>query len=196
MKIITTGNPTYGLASGINAVIGGRFCSKSTGYDLATDDGMNKFVYDAQPYDVVIINCYTDKMNNYSQARLLHKLYTTWQETGASGHAICIGSISDHINTLQPSMKYISYASEKLALKNLCQTINHNRVSMTQNIKCTYVSLGHMHTPYVDKLHPSEVKLDVTYVASVLKWIIDAPECIEEITLTKNAANGQVHISN
>ena len=185
IKVLTTGNPKYGLAAGIQATFNSSFASRSNGYDLSTDDGMDKFCHVACHYDVVIINCYTEKMNNYSQARLLHKLYVGWQETGNSGHIICIGSISDHINTAQPWMKYISYSSEKLALKQLCQTINHNRDTVSPNIKCTYVSLGHMHTPYVDNLHPAETKLNTEYVASVLKWIIDAPECIEEITLTK-----------
>ena len=47
-----------------------------------------------------------------------------------------------------------------------------------------------MHTPLVDKYHPAEVKLNTEYVATVIKWVIDAPECIESITLTKDKQNG------
>lgn len=185
-KIITTGNPKYGLAAGIDATLNSSFASRTTGYDLSTDEGMDKFCHVACHYDVVIVNCYTEKMNNYSQARLLHKLYVGWQETGNHGHLICIGSISDHINTAQPWMKYVSYSSEKLALKQLCQTINHNRETVSPNIKCTYISLGHMHTPYVDKLHPAESKLTTTSVAELIKTIIYMADCIEEITFTKD----------
>lgn len=185
-KIITTGNSAYGLAAGINKIIGGDFASRSNGYNLETDDGMDKFCKTALDYDVVIVNCYTEKMNNYSQARLLHKLYVLSHEKNIKKHIVCIGSISDHINKEQPWLKYLSYSSEKLALKNLCQTINHNRSTISPNIKCTYVSLGHMHTPLVDRYHPTEDKLNTDYVAKILQWIIDDAECIEEITITKD----------
>ncbi len=190
MKILTTGNAEYGLASAIKNKIGGSFASRSKGIDLCTDEGMEKFVHTAVHYNVIIINCYTEKMNNYSQARLLHMLYTMFEENKLPVHLICIGSISDHINKEQPWLKYISYGAEKLALQRLCETINHNREDITPNVKCTYISLGHMHTPLVDRYHPDEVKLNTEYVADVIQWIIDAPECIESITLTKDKTNG------
>lgn len=183
MKIITTGNPNYGLAA---AIKGSSYASRSNGYDLSTDEGMNKFCHIAAKHDVIIINCYTDKMNNYSQVRLLHKQYELIQKSTSIKHIICIGSIADHINKEQPWIKYISYGAEKLALQRLCQTINHNREAISPNIKCTYISLGHMHTPLVDRYHPKELKLDTKYVAEVIDWIIKAPECIEEITITKH----------
>jgi hypothetical protein len=185
-RILTTGNPSYGLATSIQKIIGGTFASRSSGYDLGTEEGMDAFCNTALDYDVIILNCYTEKMNNYSQARLLHKLYTLFHEKNLKKHIICIGSISDHINKEQPWLKYLSYGPEKVALKQLCEVINHNRENVTPFIKCTYVSLGHMHTPLVDRYHPTEIKLSTEYVAKVLQWIIDSPECIEAITLTKD----------
>lgn len=190
MKVLTTGNPMYGLAKGIDQTFRSSFASRSTGYNLESDEGMDKFVHAALNYDVVIINCYTEKMNNYSQARLLHKIYIEAVENSKKLHIICIGSISDHINKDQPWLKYLSYGAEKLALQRLCETINHNRETISPTIKCTYLSLGHMHTPLVDRYHPEEIKLNTEYVASVIKWIIDCPECIESITLTKDKHNG------
>jgi hypothetical protein len=190
MKILTTGNSKYGLAEGIAKTLKSSFASRSNGYDLSSDEGMDKFVHLAIHYDIVIINCYTEKMNNYSQARLLHKLYTESVEQQCKMHIVCIGSISDHINTEQPWLKYLSYSAEKLALQRLCETINHNKEKISPFIKCTYVSLGHMHTPLVDRYHPQEIKLNTEYVASVIKWVIDAPECIESITITKDKYNG------
>lgn len=190
MKIITTGNPLYGLAHGIKNTFDSTFASRSNGFDLSTDEGMQNFCQIALDHDVVVINCYTEKMNNYSQVRLLHELYVQALEINKKIHFICIGSISDHINTEQPWIKYISYGAEKLALQRLCETINHNRENVSPNIKCTYISLGHMHTPLVDRYHPNEIKLNTEYVASVIKWIIDSPECIESITVTKDKQNG------
>jgi hypothetical protein len=190
MKIVTTGNPAYGLAKAINEVIGGDFASRSSGYDLSTDSGIEKFCIDFNNYDTIILNCYTEKMNNYSQARLLHELYIKYQASKKELHFVCIGSISDHINKEQPWLKYISYSAEKVALKTLCETINHNREIISPNIKCSYISLGHMHTPLVDRYHPLETKLDPIYVANAIKWIIDSPECIESLTLTKDKKNG------
>lgn len=190
MKVITTGNPNYGLASSINSIIGGDFASRSSGYNLETDDGMEQFCSVAKQYDIIIINCYTEKMNNYSQARLLHKMYLECMINSTKDyHIVCIGSISDHINTEQPWIKYVSYGSEKVALKSLCQTLNHNRNNVSPNVKCTYISLGHMHTPYVDNLHPDEDKLDTDEVSKLIKWIIESKECIEEITFTRNKKN-------
>lgn len=186
MKIMTTGNPKYGLASAIKNT---SYASRSNGYDLSTDEGMNKFCHVAVNYDVIIINCYTEKMNNYSQVRLLHMLYELFEANKKDVHFICIGSISDHINKEQPWLKYISYGAEKLALQRLCETINHNREEITPNIKCTYMSIGHMHTPLVDRYHPEEIKLDTNYVAKIIDWIINSPECIESITLTKDKSN-------
>jgi len=184
--ILTTGNPKYGLAAGIDKIIGGSFASRSSGCDLDNDEGMDKFCQLALDYDVIIVNCYTEKMNNYSQARLLHKLYILFHELNLKKYIICVGSISDHINKEQTWLKYLSYGSEKLALKNLCQVINHNRNVISPNIKCTYISLGHMHTPLVDRYHPDELKLSTEYVANKIKWLIDTEESIEEITITKN----------
>jgi len=189
-NLLTTGNPKYGLASAIQAVIGGDFASRSNGFDLETDEGMDSFVEKSLDYSYVILNCYTEKMNNYSQARLLHKMYVRWMEQQKHGHVICIGSISDHINKEQPWLKYISYGAEKIALKQLCQTINHNRDTVSPLIRCTYISLGHMHTPYVDRLHPDEVKLKTETVAETIQFILNFSECIEEITLTKDKNNG------
>ena len=186
-KIITTGNPNYGLASSIKNT---DYASRSNGYDLSTDEGMTKFCNTAIHYDVIILNCYTEKMNNYSQVRLLHMLYEKFCENKIPVHFICIGSISDHINNEQPWLKYISYGAEKLALQRLCETLNHNRENISSHIKCTYLSLGHMHTPLVDRYHPQEVKLNTEYVAQVIDWIISAPECIESITLTKDKSLG------
>jgi hypothetical protein len=188
--VLTTGNPKYGLAAGIDKIIGGSFASRSNGCDLDNDEGMDKFCQLASDSDVIIVNCYTEKMNNYSQVRLLHKLYVQALKINKKIHFICIGSISDHINTEQPWIKYVSYSAEKLALQRLCETINHNRENVSPNIKCTYISLGHMHTPLVDGYHPKEIKLNTEYVASVIKWIIDSPECIESITVTKDKQNG------
>lgn len=187
MKILTTGNPNYGLASAIKNT---NYASRSNGYDLSTDEGMEKFCDTAIHYDIIILNCYTEKMNNYSQVRLLHMLYERFFGVKKPVHFICIGSISDHINKEQPWLKYISYGAEKLALQRLCETINHNREKISSHVKCTYISLGHMHTPLVDRYHPEELKLDTDYVASVINWIIDAPECVESITLTKDKYNG------
>jgi hypothetical protein len=184
--VLTTGNPKYGLAAGIDKIIGGSFASRSNGCDLGNDEGMDKFCQLALDYDVIIVNCYTEKMNNYSQARLLHKLYILFHELNLKKYIICVGSISDHINKEQTWLKYLSYGSEKLALKNLCQVINHNRNVISPNIKCTYISLGHMHTPLVDRYHPDELKLSTEYVANKIKWLIDTEESIEEITITKN----------
>ena len=46
-----------------------------------------------------------------------------------------------------------------------------------------------MQTPLVDRYHPEEIKLDTNYVAKIIDWIINSPECIESITLTKDKSN-------
>ena len=193
MKFITTGNPETGLASGIAKVLDSDFCSRTNGWDLNNEDTQDKFVKYTNLYDGVILNAHTLVGNlAYVQARLMHKIYVNWQDQGRTGHLIGIGSITDHINTEQPWIKYISYRAEKVALENICQTINHNRANISPGIKCSYISVGHMHTPYVDKLHPKEKKLTVEEVAQCIKYIVESPMCIEEITLTadRSSENG------
>ena len=44
MKLITTGNPEIGLASGIAKVVDSDFCSRTNGWDLNNEDTQDKFV--------------------------------------------------------------------------------------------------------------------------------------------------------
>jgi len=187
MQFITTGNPETGLASGIAKVLDSDFYSRSNGWDINDEEIQNKFVELTHQYDGVILNAHTLVGNlAYVQARMMHKIYVSWLEAGKTGHLIGIGSITDHINTEQPWIKYISYRAEKVALENICQTINHNRTNVSPGILCTYISVGHMHTPYVDRLHPEEKKLTVEEVAECIKYIAESKMCIEEITITAN----------
>ena len=190
MKILVSGNKDYGLAMGINHVMGGDYYSTSNGYDFSKEEDQYGFVKKSLHYDVVILNCHTKVANlSYQQAKMMHKIYVSWLEEKKTGHLFGIGSITDHINTEQPWIKYISYRAEKVALKNLCQTINHNRANVSPGIKCTYLSVGHMHTPFVDKLHPNEKKLHVVDVAKLIKQIAETDLCIEEMTVTADRNN-------
>ena len=187
MNVLVSGNPRYGLAESLNKVFTATFVSRSTcGVDLCFDEGMDEFVKLSHSYSHIIVNSYTEKMNNYSQVRLLHKLYVSWVERQKKGHIICIGSMLDHcVGQEQRWLKYLSYGTEKLALKNLSETISRNRESFSPGVECTYVALGHMHTPYTDRLHPNEEKLNTLYVANVIKWIIEQEDCIESICVTR-----------
>jgi hypothetical protein len=184
LRCLVTGNKEYGLAQALAKHLDADFVSRSNDYDLSLDEGMDKCAELSTEYDCVFINCYTEKMNNYSQARLLHKIYAKWLELEKGGHLVCIGSISDTFSSKgQEWIKYLSYGTEKLALKDLSHLINQNRETCSPNISCSYVSLGHMHTPYVDRLHPDERKLSTDRVATLLKWVLEQPEFIEEIRI-------------
>lgn len=167
MRILTTGNPAYGIAQAISEVIGGDFASRATGHDLCSDDGRNAFVEMSLGYDVVINSA---ALWRFNQSVLLEKLHTRWLEMGKKGHIISLGSTAD----TGTSGKSWLYPIEKKALRDLSRNLSYMAIGDC-GIRVSYVSLGYVATPKVETKHPFKRKLQPNEVANLIKWVIDTP---------------------
>ena len=57
MNILISGNPTVGLAKSLHELYpDATYCSRSNGYDLVENQGINAFAELSTQYDVVIVN--------------------------------------------------------------------------------------------------------------------------------------------
>lgn len=167
MRILTTGNPTYGLAAAISEIVGGDFASRSSGFELTSDDGRSRLVEHSLDYDV-FINCAA--LWKFHQTLVLEAVFNRWKETGKRGRIINIGSTAD-TGVRGSSWRY---PIEKKALRDMSRNLSYTSIGGT-GIAVTYVSYGYLSTPSVETKHPDKRKIDPIYAAGIIQWVIDQP---------------------
>jgi len=169
MKILMTGNPTYGLAEKF-AVVQPQtdFASRSNDYDLCTKQGRVKLAQASLMYDVLINS---SALHQFNQTLVLETVWKTWKEYKKQGHIINIGSTVDGSTK---GAEWI-YPQEKKALKSLSHQLAMLGIWGGSGIRVSYVSFGSLETDKVHKKHPNRTLMNVTQAAEYIKWIIDAP---------------------
>jgi NADP-dependent 3-hydroxy acid dehydrogenase YdfG len=165
--ILTTGNPTIGLASAISSEIGGDFISRTNGYDLCSDDGRKRAVAHSLNYDV-FINCAA--LWRFNQTLLLQAVWEGWKQAGKSGRIVNIGSTADTGNR---GTSWI-YPTEKKALREYSRNLSMASAGGS-GIQVNYVSFGYLSTPSVEIKHPDKNKMALVEAAGYIKWIIKQP---------------------
>lgn len=162
MKVVITGH-TSGLGKSIydrmslrHEVLG---LSRSNGYDIGRD--ISGFVFD--DFDLYINNAYY----GYSQTDLLYKLFEKNKYRKCT--IVNIGSVSADGNKDAVN----EYAVHKSALEKACSQLQ----LIDSECKVIHLKLGRMNTPMTD--HRKEYpRIDAKYVAEVIEWITNQPECI------------------
>jgi len=175
-KILIAGNSSYGLAYELAQLYPDAFfASRTTGYDLSTNNGQLKLAELVLDYDI-FINC--SALNKFSQTVLLDKVYKKCTENYTSPYIICIGSTTDRVKKGGAWL----YNAEKKALRDYCNTLGINGV-WQGGPKITLISLGTLSN--MKFKHPDRICLDITRAASYIKWLIEQPEdiCINEISI-------------
>lgn len=183
-KIIISGNKEYGLAKALfEKFPDARFISRTNeNYDLAKFDTRDEFAKISLDYDV-FINC--SALSNFRQTLLLQKVYQVWLENSKKGQIISFGSTAD---TPVKGTQWM-YPIEKKALKSFCRNLSMASLgghgSEPSGIRITYLSMGYLATPNVEKKHPQVRKIDTGYIANLVEWVLSQPENVNlsEITI-------------
>jgi NADP-dependent 3-hydroxy acid dehydrogenase YdfG len=176
MKILISGNPTYGLAKELAKLYPEAFfASRSTEFDLTTKVGQEKFANFATDYDVIIN---LSALWKFNQTVLLDTIYKKCVEHKHRPHIICIGSTTDRVK----NSKVWLYNAEKKALRDYCNTLSLNGV-WDKGPKITLISFGSLSN--VQAKHPDRKCLDIDQAALYIKWVVEPPAniCINEISI-------------
>jgi len=169
MKILITGNSTYGLSAAI-----GKKCqhvsyvSRSTGFDLTTRDGREACAMLALEHDV-FINCAA--LYQFNQTLLMDDVYKTCNSANVDIHMIAIGSTTDRVKNGRAWL----YNAEKKALRDWCNTLAISGV-WSSGPKVSYVSFGTL-TNNQDK-HPDRKCLDIDLTADYVLWLLSQPKYV------------------
>lgn len=171
MKILITGNPNYAIGEALNTILNShelKFVGKRTsGIDLNDLATMDKFSIFSLDYDVFINN---SRLDNFSQSILFNKVYNTWLDNKKSGQIINIGSTGDTGRD-----KQWLYGPEKIALRKATEQASYTSAFKQSGIKVTYLAMGWVATPLVEKYEPNVKKHSPDEIAKLIKWILDYP---------------------
>lgn len=169
MKILVTGNPTFGLAAEIfNLYPDATFISRSNGYDLTTKEGFNKVEQIISNYDV-FINC--SALWKFHQTLLLESVYKKCVDLKHDILIICIGSTTDRVKKATSWL----YNAEKKAIRDYANSLS--LIGVWQGgPRVSLISFGSLSN--VQKKHPDRTCLEISIAAKYIKWLIDQPKDI------------------
>ena len=176
MKIIVAGNVAYGLSKEIAKIYPDAFfASRTTGFDLTTKIGQEKFAELAKDYDVILN---VSALWKFNQTVLLDAIYKKCVENNHRPHIICIGSTTDRVK----NSKVWLYNAEKKSLRDYCNTLGINGVWGT-GPKVTLISFGSLSN--VQEKHPDRKCLAIEQAALYIKWVVEQPAniCVNEISI-------------
>lgn len=153
MKILCTGNPTGGIAQSLSKLYPDiKFISRSNGYDLTTEDGIEKFKNLLPRYNVFINH---SQLEGNIQRQLLVHASQAW----IKGHVINIGSVLEF-----PKWEFIepAAAAEKRLLRELSLNLS------SEHFKTTHLIVGGLQSCNDDPL-----RIHTDRIAETIKWILE-----------------------
>ena len=157
-KILCTGNPNDStLAKGIKEVFpDADFIHLSVGYDLTTEQGLEKFKNKIRDYNVFINS---SRIADGVQCSLLTIARQEWSE----GHVFNIGSIleNDFFEWFSPDD-----AKDKKKLRQLSLDLSSDK------FKTTHIVTG----GFVDRSPHAHLKMNPSNIANAIKWILEAKD--------------------
>jgi NADP-dependent 3-hydroxy acid dehydrogenase YdfG len=176
MNIVVAGNPNYGLAAEIAKIYPNAFfASRSTGFDLSTKVGQEKFAELCLNHDTILN---VSALYKFNQTLLLDAIYKKCLEKNHRPYIICVGSTTDRVK----NGKVWLYNAEKKALRDYCNTLGINGV-WDSGPKITLISFGSLSN--VQDKHPTRKCLDINIAANYIGWLLNQPKdiCINEISI-------------
>lgn len=180
MKILTTGNPEFGLAFEINKIMISDFVGSHNDYDLMDDEVIKAVVEHSLNYDVFINNI---RLHSFQQTKILSLVAEFWAQNKKNGKIINIGSVADRALR---STKLMEYSSEKISLKQLSTQLHYLHAHKKHTVSSTYIAFGYMNT---ENCHAHRIKsikkMTVIEAANIIKWNLECPSslAIEEIRI-------------
>lgn len=172
--MIITGNKTKGIAKELFALYpDATFCSRETGYDLVAKEGREQFANEAINHDIIILN---SALWQFQQTVLLDTVYKTLINANKTAYIVCIGSTTDRVNKGTSWL----YNAEKKALRDYCNSLSLLGV-WNGGPRVSYISFGTLSNN--QHKHLDRVCMDIFVAANYIKWVIDQPIHINEISL-------------
>jgi|TARA_R110000868_G_scaffold1415_4_gene11079 hypothetical protein len=172
--MLISGNPQKGLAAELFKLYpNAEFASKSMGCDLTKDTQQQAFADLALKHDVIIINSALWKFN---QTVLLDTVYKTLINANHNAYIVCIGSTTDRVCKGTSWL----YNAEKKALRDYCNSLSLLGV-WNAGPRVSYISFGTLSNN--QHKHPDRQCLDIAGAAEYIKWVIEQPIHINEISL-------------
>ena len=179
MKIAITGH-TQGIGQALyqgwtkqGHDVGG--FSRSNGYDISTDRGIDQIVSESIDCDVFVNNAYDaskkDSLAGFAQTVLLYKLWTAWQ--GQDRTIIVVGSRM--VDAVQP--RVYPYLAHKTALDT---AVHQLRLVQQTSPKILYVKPGLVDTGMVASV-TGHAKLDPQEIFDACDWALNTPSQILDL---------------
>lgn len=164
MKIIVAGNSEYGLAKGLaDKYPTAQFCSRRTGFDLKTEEGVNKFITLCKDSDVIIL---VSNLGGFNQTILLDKVFDNAND---KNYIISISSSTDRIN--KPGQPL--YNTEKKALRERSNSLSLSTVN-NGGPRTTLLSVGTLENK--KDQNPNKKLLSMETIVSYIDWLIQQPK--------------------
>lgn len=165
--MIITGNKYTGVAGALAKLYpDAEFCSRNTGYDLATKVDQERLA-EAVCNHNVFINCAA--LYKFNQTTLLNIVYHKCVLEKHNCHIINIGSTTDRVKKGGAWL----YNAEKKALQDYSNTLGLTGV-WASGPKISYISFGTLNNNA--EKHPTRRTLDIDIAAEYIKWIVDQPQ--------------------
>jgi len=153
MKILCTGNPSAGIACSLKAIYPTTtFISRSNGYDLTTQDGLDKFKSLLPDYNVFINH---SQLQSNLQSQLLILVSEAWTH----GHVVNIGSVLEF-----KKWEFIEplAAEQKRKLQDLSLDLS------SEHFKTTHLIVGGLQSSNNDPL-----RIHTDKIAETIKWVLE-----------------------
>jgi hypothetical protein len=154
MKILCTGNPNdMGIAHAVKRVWpNASFVSRTNGYDLSTQEGLDKFKETIAEYDVFVNNSQVVPGTQETLLNITSKVWTT-------GHVFNIGSVAEYKRWewFDPL-----YSAEKRSLRELSLEL------CNEHFKTTHIVVG----GFQDMSPNTEHKMDPINIVNAINWIL------------------------
>lgn len=153
MKILCTGNPSFGIAQSLQKIYPDTtFISRSNGYDLTTEEGVNKFKKLVLEYEVFINH---SQLESDHQRQLLNYTKQVW----TTGHVINIGSVIEfnQWEWIEPTV-----AEEKRQLRDLSLSLS------SEHFKTTHLIVGGLQSCNDDPL-----RIHTDRIAETIQWVLE-----------------------
>lgn len=176
MNVAVTGH-TRGIGQAISTLLQENNCnvlgfSKSNGYDIATHCA--EIVSASADCDVFINNAYSDE-NILAQTNLFNKVFALWRYEDKT--IVNINSRTHYGNASKPYAK-----GKKMLHREAFIAINH----LDRRCKIINISPGYVSTDRVKSVTGYNM-LSLDEIAYYIKWAIDQPVEIGELSLWRDA---------
>jgi hypothetical protein len=170
VKIICTGNPEHiGIAKEIKKIFpNAAFVSRSSGFDLSTNEGLEK-LKNILPNFNILIN------SSYISAGTQEKILNLAKEIWSNGHVFNIGSLDEY-----ELFSHVNPRSHQENNRLKALSINYN----SDTFKVTHITVG----IFKSSIKPRTLELDVMdpcNIAETIKWVLAAPIDIPVIGIQK-----------